>query len=149
MKTVVIMRGLPGSGKSTIAGLLAVADQTQKSVICSADHYHTAPDGTYHWKPENVANAHAFCRETFKKAVDAETPLVIVDNTNTKHSEYEFYDSYGKTKGYWVVEVTVGDASSEAINHSDTFNTHNVPRESIEAMARRFQFGHIAREQKK
>jgi len=149
MKTAIIMRGLPGNGKSTIAGMLATSSRTEKSVICSADYYHTAPDGSYHWKPENMGKAHEFCRETFKNAVDAGTPLVIVDNTNTKPSEFEFYANYGKANGYWVVEVTVGDASTKSIENSKKYNTHNVPEETIEGMARRFQFGHVSREHDK
>lgn len=142
MKTAVILRGLPGSGKSHIAKTL-IDDDMNFGVICSADNYHIDLDGVYKWKPENVSKAHEYCKKLFSDALETDCPLIIVDNTNTTPKEYNWYVTKAKEAGYWPVLLTVGDASAEAVENSIKNNTHSVPKDTIVNMAKRFFFGHI------
>ena len=70
------MRGISGAGKSTY-----VKKHFPNAVVCSADNYHLDSKGNYNWKPENVAKSHGWCQNQFKKALENNEPLVVVDNT--------------------------------------------------------------------
>ena len=56
-KILIIVRGVPGCGKSTFAELLV-----PQYAICTADDHHIK-DGVYVWKPENIAMSHTRCQE--------------------------------------------------------------------------------------
>lgn len=58
MPLCTILRGAPGSGKTT----WALANR-QTSTLCSADHYFTGPDGVYRFDASKIGLAHAACRE--------------------------------------------------------------------------------------
>jgi len=107
--TVIIMRGLPGSGKTTMAAELAYLSQRvygRPTRICSADEYLYNDQGEYEWSRERVAAAHNCCFDEFKEALDNNVFTVIVDNTNIRHDEYEQYATEAHAAGYCVVFVT-------------------------------------------
>lgn len=79
---VIIMRGLPGSGKSTW-----LRASYPDAVVCSADHYHIGNDGVYRFDPTLAGRAHVECLRKFHNAVtDPEVQkavgILAVDNTN-------------------------------------------------------------------
>ena len=149
MKRVYILRGLPGMGKSTIAKLLAaeaagdVYEQDAVVTICSADEYFVK-DGVYQWFRQGVHTAHVRCQDKFLQALNRDAGIVnvvwpnvvIVDNTNVKHSDYKFYVEEAKTHGFEVFVLAVGTLDVET---SYARNKHGVPRETIQAMANRWQ----------
>lgn len=71
------MRGLPGSGKSTKAKLLA----GEKGLIYSTDDFFMV-GGKYMYNPTMIVEYHKNNLERTVKAMHQEEPLIIVDNTN-------------------------------------------------------------------
>ncbi len=142
--TVYILRGLPGSGKSSIA--LALIDSSyskeygeyRDAIICCADDYHMVDD-KYMWSPEKVGYAHKMCREKFALGLTDKVSTIIVANTNTMASEMQFYRDEAKKANYFVQIITVGEFSDEAVERYYKQNTHNVPLESIKKMRDRFK----------
>ena len=144
MKTVVILRGIPGSGKST-----AAKKSYPTALVCSADHFHMRKTGemdasgqpikVYDWKAENQGMAHARCLAKFKDALDAGEELVVVDNTNIKRGEYQKYIEYAWFAGYevWIHEVRVTTEDQIAICVQR--NVHRVPEDTIRRMASSFK----------
>jgi uridine kinase len=66
-----VMRGLPGSGKSTLSKRIATVYDTedQKTVICSGDDYFTDPEnGEYKFNAQKLQEAHTAAKN---KAVQA------------------------------------------------------------------------------
>jgi predicted kinase len=107
--TVIILRGLPGSGKTTMAAELAYLSQRiygRPTRICSADEYLYNDQGDYEWSRERVVAAHNCCFDEFKESLDNNVFTVIVDNTNIRHDEYEPYAAEARLAGYCVVFVT-------------------------------------------
>lgn len=94
-----ILVGAPGSGKTTWAA-------TQVGgVICSADHFFTAADGTYRFDPAGLGYAHSFCFRDAVEAVQDKCRVVVVDNTNTTLVEIAPYVALGRAYGYEVIPL--------------------------------------------
>lgn len=122
---LIIVRGLPGSGKSTFANLLGT------KAICTADDYHTHK-GVYNWTPEKVKDAHAWCQRKARRFMKARVERIVVANTSTQEWELAPYYDMARKAGYKVFSVIVE-------NRHNGQNIHNVPEETLEKMANRFE----------
>jgi hypothetical protein len=78
-QVVYIMRGVPGSGKSFEALLLAAAEQ-----IFSSDGFFGTTKEEYiaNWKAEKLGAAHNFCQKNVRMAMQRRLTPIVVDNTN-------------------------------------------------------------------
>lgn len=103
MANVIIMSGLPGSGKSTFAK--AMQDK-HGHVIVSADHYFER-DGEYKFDPSKLSEAHQECFRMFVSALHSGKD-VIVDNTNLSAWEVSPYMMYAEAYNHDVKIVRVG-----------------------------------------
>jgi len=124
-KYLFIVRGIPGSGKSSLAELL-----TPPSNICTADDYHMK-DGKYDWKPENVKKAHDACQSQAAMLMRLGKTPVVIANTSTTVKEMKPYYDLAEKYGYTVFSVIVE-------NRHGGVNEHNVPEETLEKMRNRF-----------
>lgn len=149
-KTVIIMRGWPGSGKSTLSkailesltnGCVGVdCHDICRVHIASADKWHVNPlTGKYEWKPENVSFAHHACRYKFSEAVSCGKTLLIVDNTNIRKKDYEYYVDVAQKHGYKVFQAIPNNPGMWDIDECFKRNVHNVPRETIQRMRDSFE----------
>ena len=59
-RVMAIMRGLPGSGKSTIAS--RIQEQLPQVQVCSADHHFIDEEGEYRFDLSKLGAAHAACQ---------------------------------------------------------------------------------------
>ncbi len=118
-----IIRGLPGTGKSTLAADL-------NCCICEADNYFLTDEG-YNFDPTKLGEAHQQCFELCKMLMETGTSRIAVSNTSSRHWEYAPYLALAMEMGYQVVEITL---TGEIFN-----NTHNVPNDTIEAMKQRWE----------
>lgn len=89
---VVILRGVPGSGKSHLAHQCAeyIEDPT-KVAVCSADNFFTDNSNTYSFSTSQLHKAHLHCFDQYLNAVLERKELIIVDNTNSQLWEYQCY----------------------------------------------------------
>ena len=164
---VVIMRGLPGSGKTSVVKRLVAAWQAVSAenagagdpIVASADMFFEAggtlsrhavkkaaseggAEAVYRlaFDPTLLGDAHAHCRREFEKALgDPACPLVIVDNTNSTLAEMSFYKRKAAARGLWlaVVEVECGPRSNVAVFHARC--KHSVPIEVYDTMLTKWQ----------
>ena len=103
-RTMLIMRGLSGSGKSTIVNA-AKAKFPDDCVSCSADDYFYGADGVYHFDEKKLKDAHSYCQSRAEEMCGQGRPLVIVDNTNVKRWEMAKYFGIAERFLYAVVLV--------------------------------------------
>lgn len=133
MKTVTIMRGVPGSGKSTFIANHA----PEGAVVCSADHFFTSPDGEYHYDESKIREAHDACFAKFVRAVADGVRCIYVDNTNSRRWEFERYTNLANELGYRVYEVMpVTNANADELAARCV---HGVSADKIQNMLDRFE----------
>lgn len=127
---VFIMRGIPGSGKSTWVKNAWGANEKEDWSIWSADKYHIE-NGIYRFDPKRAPEAHAWCLKNFiRELVSGEADVLVCDNTNTAVWEIAPYYQAALAFGYQpeIVHVVCDLATA---GHR---NTHNVPATTIHRM---------------
>ncbi len=124
-KVLYIVRGLPGSGKSTFAKSLG-------GVHFEADMYFVDENGVYNFDPTKIKMAHNWCMIQTQKAMVDEEPKIVVSNTFTQEWEMETYFKLANENGYQVYSIIVE-------NRHEGKNTHGVPDDKLQIMKDRFQ----------
>lgn len=107
-KTVLIMRGIPGSGKTHLVENSVEALEQKGYAYCSAKQlFHKAGGSAPDVAELNIAEA--YCRSCFMDALATEQCFVVVDGVHTKCWEYEVYKYLGRAFGYTchVLEIRV------------------------------------------
>ena len=130
MKTLYLLRGLPGAGKSTLASQLSDAH-------FEADMYFTNENGQYLFNPSDLKKAHAWCQSEVHTAMilnhtTGSNERIAVSNTFTQEWEMEPYFKLAETYGYRVFSIIVE-------NRHGGENLHSVPADKIQTMKDRFE----------
>lgn len=123
---LIIVRGIPGSGKSTFAKEI-VKMFPDDSVHWESDMFFMH-NGVYCWKPNKVNLAHRWCQQKVEKSFDA-VDIVVVSNTFTTESEMKSYLDFAKENGISVQIVRMENRFE---------NEHGVPKATLEKMKARF-----------
>jgi len=117
---LVLVRALPGSGKSTMARVLAMVGY---------EHYEAdmffIRSGVYCYDKNHVRAAHDWCKHQTREAL-AMGHHVVVSNTFTRLSEMEDYLAMARN-----VRILEANGLWQ--------NEHGVPQETLAAMARRWE----------
>ena len=127
------MRGIPGSGKSYYAKLMA---HECDGVIFSADQYFELGGQGYKFDPTKIGAAHQYCFNRFIAAARKDPDRhIFVDNTNVHLWEISPYVLAGAAAGHEAELVHVHCDVERAIAR----NTHGVPEAVIRRMHHEFE----------
>lgn len=128
-RTLYIVRGIPGSGKSFIAKQIAEKNKISNDHIFNTDsffiqdvlndrreaekkgepidyqYYDELEKETYrkNWSADRLGAAHGWNFARFKRAVDQWMTPLVIDNTNTTAREMRNYVEYAEKAGYKIV----------------------------------------------
>ena len=128
-----LVRGLPGSGKTTFATAI-----WNDYAVCEADKFFYDEEGNYNFDPTKLKEAHAWCKnEVESKMIEHQNnqqyyPEIAVSNTFTQEWEMEDYFKLAEKYGYKVVSLIIE-------NRHGGQNVHGVPEDKLQIMKDRFQ----------
>jgi len=128
-----LVRGLPGSGKSTFATHI-----WNEYAVCEADKFFYDKEGNYNFDPSKIKDAHAWCKnEVETRMIDHQNneqfyPEIAVSNTFTQEWEMKDYFDLADKYGYKVVSLIIE-------NRHGGKNVHGVPEDKLEIMKNRFE----------
>lgn len=131
MKRITIFRGLPGSGKTSLAdyvsGMSRLAGRDGRCI--GADDYpgYYYPGGTYTFTPETYRDAHAWMRGELLGAMRRGTIDLFVHEVFAPEDEFAWIYEAAERYGYEVHSVIVE-------NRHGSRDTHNVPSDTLVRM---------------
>ncbi len=126
MNTLVLVRGLPGSGKTTFVANMMV----ENSVEFSADDFMYA-DGQ-EFDPARLAECHKKCQDAVRTVLaENSNATVFVHNTFTQTWEMEPYFQIAGETDTLVHTIIVE-------NRHGNSSVHNVPENTMSRMRQRF-----------
>jgi predicted kinase len=126
MNIAYIMRGVPGSGKSTVAKMIAGGIG---KIHSTDDLFYT--EGEYHFDPAKLSDYHEKNFRAFCQSLEEKNPVVICDNTNIKRWYFARYVEVAKKSGYMVVFVVLPHPDPEIAAKR---NLHKVTSDKIRKM---------------
>jgi tRNA uridine 5-carbamoylmethylation protein Kti12 len=143
-KKMYIMRGIPGSGKSTKAREITekyhdLFFQPEFNVrVISTDNYWIRPDGEYDFNYKLLGKAHQWNQRQAFDSCEKGVRVVIIDNTNIQVKEML---SMARKFEYEVEIVPVHgtDLTEEQVREFAARNTHGVPEETVFRMFEKFK----------
>ncbi len=127
---LIILRGLPGSGKSTIAQSIS---EENKYPVFSIDDYFTDPyTKEYAFDFSKNHLAYKQCELNTEKAMQEKCSKIILHNTFTINWEIEPYFALAKKYSYMVFILTV-----EKYHNSE--NLHGISEDQLKKMAEKYK----------
>lgn len=132
-KVLVLLRGLPGSGKSHLAKTITdvtLGPGDNSHHILSADDYFNQA-GRYLYDSKRVSDAHEWNQHRAFQAMSRGLSPVLIDNTNIKMWEMKPYAMMATDYGY-LIEILEPD-TCWAFNDKELAkkNIHGVPKSTI------------------
>lgn len=129
MKTLYIVRGVAGAGKSTFAKSIG-------GVHIEADQFFMM-NGKYNFDVTKIKLAHKYCQnqtEAWMKTdgLQVSNDKIVVSNTFTQEWEMEPYFKLAEKYGYRTFSLIVE-------NRHGGVNEHGVPEDKLELMKTRFE----------
>src|SRR3990167_3573012 len=131
-KKLIILRGLPGSGKSDIAKKLV-----ENGIIHSTDDF-LIKNGKYEFDRDNIVKYHYYNLMSSIRSMKKGISPIIIDNTNITAYSCINYVEQGKMYGYEIVIIEPDTSWAFDVEELVKRNSHNVRRETIIDMLQKY-----------
>lgn len=129
---LILLRGIPGSGKSTLGDVILHCPGSNSSDVLSADNFFIDHKGNYNFDVTKLKQAHNECQQKCAERMKLELSRIVVANTFTEKWEMDSYYEMAERYGYRVHSLIVE-------NRHNGVNIHDVPEEKLEQMKNRFE----------
>ncbi|XP_037932505.1 uncharacterized protein LOC119667287, partial [Teleopsis dalmanni] len=149
VKVMVLMRGAPGSGKSTIANAIVErsvpleGNYKLEDFVFSTDDFFYDNIGQYKWVPNRLEDAHVFNQKRVEQKAALGWSPIIVDNTNIKLWEMLPYVQTAVRHGYILEIIESRTPWSNSAGKLAMRNVHGVPRDTIQSMLLKYEKGTV------
>ena len=132
MGKLILVRGLPGSGKSSFAYAFIGGSET-----VSADDYFTDAQGRYHFDPTQLPHAHKECQDRAKRRLKGGECAAVANTFSCRWEMQPYFDMARETDSVvFVVDLFDGGLTDEELKER---NSHGVPLDGIKAMRDRWE----------
>ncbi|NXR69326.1 N4BP2 protein, partial [Rhadina sibilatrix] len=135
-QVLVLLRGVPGSGKSYLARTLL--EDNPGGIILSTDDYFYK-HGQYHYDPDCLGEAHDWNRKRAKEAFEMRISPIIIDNTNIQAWEMKPYVTLAQQFNYKVMFREPDTWWKFKPKELERRNIHGVSKEKIKRMLERYE----------
>ncbi|NXT77228.1 N4BP2 protein, partial [Zapornia atra] len=135
-EVLVLLRGVPGSGKSYLARILL--EDNPGGIILSTDDYFYK-HGQYHYDPDCLGEAHDWNRKRAKEAFEMRISPIIIDNTNIQAWEMKPYVTLAQRFSYKVMFREPDTWWKFKPKELERRNIHGVSKEKIKRMLERYE----------
>ena len=125
MNNLILVRGVSGAGKSTIAPMF------ENAVLVSTDDFFLDEYGDYVFDANSLVINHQFCQLAVRMMMQDDEKLIVVHNTFTADWEMDAYFDLARKHGYAVHTIIVE-------NRHGSKNVHDVPKDVVKAQIERF-----------
>ena len=125
MNNLILLRGVSGSGKSTIAPMF------ENAVLVSTDDFFLDEYGDYVFDANSLVINHQKCQLAVDMMMQDNEELIVVHNTFTADWEMDAYFDLARKHGYAVHTIIVE-------NRHGSDNVHDVPKDVVKAQVERF-----------
>ncbi|XP_008938477.1 PREDICTED: NEDD4-binding protein 2 [Merops nubicus] len=135
-QVLVLLRGVPGSGKSYLARTLL--EDNPGGIVLSTDDYFYK-HGQYHYDPDCLGEAHEWNRKRAKDAFEMRISPIIIDNTNIQAWEMKPYVALAQQFKYKVMFREPDTWWKFKPKELERRNIHGVSKEKIKRMLERYE----------
>jgi len=129
---LILLRGVPGSGKTTLANVILQQPNNNPQEILSADDFFESDNGEYNFDPTKLREAHNYCQFRCSERMRQQKARIVVANTFTQEWEMDEYFKMAERYNYRVHTLIVE-------NRHGNENIHGVPENKLQQMKDRFQ----------
>ena len=129
---LILLRGLPGSGKTTLSKIILQLRSTDEPEVLSADDFFEDKEGDYNFDATKLKEAHNYCQFRCSERMRQQKAKIVVANTFTQEWEMDEYFKMAERYNYRVHTVIVE-------NRHGNENIHGVPEDKLQQMKSRFQ----------
>lgn len=121
-RQMILMQGVPGSGKSSIATI--IANHINAKVV--SNDYYMVKNNKYCFEPARLNECIEKCQDDAERYAEEGWNL-IVDNVNAEPFTVDYYFDLAERHNYRVMVIRTSRSSNECFRE----NIHNVPPQSI------------------
>ena len=129
-KNLILIRGLAGSGKTTLANMLA-PEWNSDTAHFEADEFFYDENGEYHFDGQKLGAAHDACQYNTRQAMIEKCRLIVVSNTFSQRWEMKPYVEMANDWNY-PVQIIECQGSFDSI--------HGVPEKTVQRMRDRWEY---------
>jgi len=129
---LILLRGLPGSGKSTLGNVILQLPNNNPQEVLSADDFFVNNEGEYIFDGTKLKEAHNYCQFRCSERMRQQIVRIVVANTFTEDWEMKPYFDMAERYNYRVHTLIVE-------NRHESENVHGVPDDKLQKMKNRFE----------
>ena len=133
-KIAIILRGVPGAGKSTFTKMLK--EMSPRIAIHAIDDLHKDSEDNFVWNEPKAKAFYMLNLANFVRSCSEGRPIVVCDCINIRISDFEPYLEAAREFGYNVYVVTP-DMPPAII--AEVRNSHGVSKHQIEEMKKNWE----------
>lgn len=128
---LILVRGLPGSGKTTLSKIILQNPAGLDPEVLSADDFFTNDDDEYKFDLLKLKEAHNYCEFRCSERMRQGISRIVVANTFSEESDMDVYFNMADRYRYRVHTIIVE-------NRHGNKNIHDVPQDKVEIMRDKF-----------